>query len=126
MVPALEIDGELMLSDITLDTVYDLRSLSPFGNGNPEPLFCAHSLSVLDSRVVGDRHLKLRVKQDGIVMDAIGFGLSHRVPIKGEIINMVFTPDIDQWQGYKKVQLKMIDLEVKGQGAKLIRSKIIP
>ena len=73
MIPVLEADGELMLSDITLDTVNDLRSLSPFGNGNPEPLFYTHSLSVLDSRVVGDSHLKLRVKQGGIVMDAIGF-----------------------------------------------------
>lgn len=119
LIPAIEIDGEMMLSDITLDTVNDLNSLFPFGSGNPEPLFYTHSLSVVDSKVVGKRHLKLRVKQGGIVMGAIGFGLSDRHPLQGESINMVFIPEIDQWQGYKKVQLKIIDLEVKGQGSKL-------
>jgi len=120
LIPAIEIDGEVMLSDITLETVTDLRSLFPFGAGNPEPIFYTHSLSVLDSRIVGERHLKLRVKQGGVVMDAIGFGLSDRDPLQGESINVVFTPDIDQWQGYKKVQLKMIDLELKGPDSKLI------
>ncbi|MBW1886947.1 MAG: single-stranded-DNA-specific exonuclease RecJ [Deltaproteobacteria bacterium] len=119
LIPVIEVDGEVMLSDITMDTVSDLNSLFPFGSKNPEPLFYTHSLSVLDSRVVGGRHLKLRVKQGGIVMGAIGFGLSDRDPLQGESINMVFTPEIDQWQGYKKVQLKIIDLEVKGQGSKL-------
>jgi single-stranded-DNA-specific exonuclease len=68
LIPALEIDGEMTLSDITLDTVNDLKSLSPFGTGNPEPLFYTHSLSVLDSRVVGERHLKLRVKQSKLII----------------------------------------------------------
>ena len=66
----------------------------------------------IESRIVGERHLKLRVKQGQHVTEAIGFGLSESHPLTGETIHMVFTPEIDRWRGYEKIQLRIIDLEV--------------
>ena len=112
LIPTIEIDSEITLSDLTMETVRSFRLLSPFGSGNPEPLFYTRSLRVIDSRVVGGRHLKLRVRQGRSVKEAIGFGLSDKHPLEGKIIHMIFTPEINEWKGYEKIQLRIIDLEV--------------
>lgn len=119
LIPRIEIDSEITLQDLTLQTVKDIESLSPFGPANPEPIFYAHDLHVIDSRVVGERHLKLRVGQGGNVIEAIGFGLSDKHPLQGKTIDMAFTPAINTWQGYKRIQLKIIDLRVMGEESKL-------
>lgn len=116
LIPSVEIDGEITLPDLSLETMSQMETLSPFGAGNPEPIFYIHSLEVMDSWVVGKRHLKLKVKQGSSVMEAIGFGLSERHPLQGKAIKMVFTPIRDQWQGYERIQLRIIDLEVMKEG----------
>ena len=119
LIPKIEIDAEVSLADLTLQTLKHMEALSPHGSGNPEPIFCSHALEVLDSMVVGERHLKLKVKQEGKVLEAIGFGLSDRHPLQGKTINMAFTPEINAWQGYEKIQLKIVDLELGEQGSNL-------
>ena len=116
LVPAIDVDAELPFRDITAETVSRIRSLSPFGEGNPEPCFLARSLYVLESRVVGERHLKFRVRQggDGRPFDAIGFGLADEHPLEGKTIDMVFTPELNRWQGHESIQLKVIDLKTPG------------
>jgi single-stranded-DNA-specific exonuclease len=68
---------------------------------------------------VGERHLKLRVGQGGQTLEAIGFGLAHWHPLQGKAVDMVFTPEINEWQGYEKVQLKIVDLQVTSEESKL-------
>jgi single-stranded-DNA-specific exonuclease len=119
LIPMIHIDAEASLADFTRQTLKQMEALSPHGSGNPEPIFCSRSLHVLDSRVVGERHLKLKVKQERDVLEAIGFGLSDRHPLQGETIDMAFTPEINQWQGYERIQLKIVDLEVADQDSKL-------
>ena len=119
LIPKVEIDAEVALADLTLQTLKHMEALSPYGSGNPEPIFCSHALQVLDSRIVGERHLKLKVKQDGSVLEAIGFGLSDRHPLQGETINLAFTPQINEWQGVERIQLKIVDLERAGQRSEL-------
>ena len=109
MAPAIDVDAEISLQDITLEMVGQIRALSPFGEGNPEPLFLARSLEVLGSRVVGERHLKLRVRQGGKTFEGIGFGLSDRHPLTGKALDVVFTPELNLWQGYETIQLRIAD-----------------
>ncbi len=119
LIPKVEIDAEINLADLTMQTLRHMEALSPYGSGNPEPIFCSHALQVFDSRVVGERHLKLRVKQEGTVLEAIGFGLSDRLPLQGESIDMAFTPEINEWQGYERIQLKIVDFKQEGEGSEL-------
>jgi single-stranded-DNA-specific exonuclease len=111
LVPVLDIDAEASLSDLTLDTVKEIRSLGPFGSGNPEPTLYCGNLRVIDSRIVGERHLKLKLSQGDTVAGAIGFGLWEFHPLAGRDINMVFSPVINRWNGHEKVELKVNDLE---------------
>jgi single-stranded-DNA-specific exonuclease len=110
LVPTIEVDAEITLNDITHKMIREIKALSPFGEGNPEPLFCARSLKVLGSRIVGDRHLKLRVRQEGKSFEAIGFDLAEKYPLDGKTINMAFSPELNRWKGYDRIQLRVIDL----------------
>ncbi len=111
LITTLEIDAETTLREMDLETVRRLEAMAPFGPANPEPLLCARNVTILESRVVGDKHLKAKVKQNGAVVEAIGFRLWESHPLQGKTVNMAFTPEIDRWQGRERVQLKMIDLE---------------
>jgi single-stranded-DNA-specific exonuclease len=109
-VPVLEIDAEIGLSDLTLKSLRRLTAFQPFGPGNPEPLLVARALEVVHARVVGENHLKMKVKQGPHVTEAIGFNLAAKAPRAGETVDLVFTPEINAWQGYERVQLKVVDL----------------
>lgn len=110
LIPKVQIDAEISLQELTPETLELMQTLAPFGPGNPEPVFCARSLRVVASRVVGERHLKLRVKQGTGVVEAIGFGLSDKHPLQGETIDMAFVPEINPWQGFERLQLRVVDL----------------
>jgi single-stranded-DNA-specific exonuclease len=72
-------DGELTGADLCVDTARVLRGAGPWGQGFPEPIFDGE-FGVLDVRIVGGRHLKLTVCEDGAAarrgppIDAIAFG----------------------------------------------------
>jgi single-stranded-DNA-specific exonuclease len=122
LLPVIDVDAEMPLSDVTMDTLHLMNTLSPFGFGNPEPILYAHAVQVVVSRVVGDRHLTLKVRQGENVLNAIGFGLAEYRPRSGEFLNLVFTPEINRWRGSEMIRLKVIDLEVTGSRSKLRRS----
>ncbi len=114
-VPSITIDADLALEEINHETLKQIGTLAPFGEGNPEPCFLGRSLEVMDARIVGERHLKLVVRQGTSTFDAIGFRLAGRLPPLGSIISVVFTPEINRWQGNQRIQLRIIDLK-KGDG----------
>jgi single-stranded-DNA-specific exonuclease len=119
LISAIEIDAETSLHEMTLETLGHIQTLAPFGPGNPQPLLLTRSAQVIESRTVGHKHLKMKVKQDGAVTEAIGFGLSENHSLQGKKVNLVFTPEIDRWQGREKVLLKLIDLELAAGPSKL-------
>jgi single-stranded-DNA-specific exonuclease len=110
LVPSLHIEAEVSLPEVSYPFINEIQTLAPFGQGNPEPLFLARSLEVVGAGVVGDRHLKLRLRQEERYVDAIGFGISHRQPEVGAVVDMVVTPELNQWQGLNQIQLKIWDI----------------
>jgi single-stranded-DNA-specific exonuclease len=119
LIPSIAVDSRLMLSELNIDVVNDIRSLEPHGSGNPEPVFYSGPLEVLDSWVVGENHLRLRVRQGDSIQEAIGFNLASLQPYQGTSINMVYSPEINKWNGNEKVQLRILDLEKSGKLSRL-------
>jgi len=117
--PFLDIEAEIELGMISQNFYNRLSKLSPFGMGNPEPLFLARNLEVLESRLVGKEksHLKLKVKdKNSNPFEAIGFGLGLKEEIlqliqKKEPLDCVFKISENTWQEQKILQLKMIDIK---------------
>ena len=72
---AIVTDGNLPPGAIDLDFARSLRDAGPWGSGFPEPLWSG-DFAVVEQRVVGENHLKLRVRPagGGSVVDAIAFG----------------------------------------------------
>jgi single-stranded-DNA-specific exonuclease len=107
----LRIDMELPLSAVTGELWQKLRDFEPFGFGSPEPVFATPGVTVTDARLVGadGKHLKLRVSS----VDAIAFGMGDMyAKIKtGKPVDIAYTIDMNVWNGNKKLQLKIKDIQ---------------
>jgi single-stranded-DNA-specific exonuclease len=113
--PLLHVDAEVKLMDVGPHAVRELDRLHPFGAGNPEPVFVVRNLAMLDMRVVGDGHLKLTVRQQGSTpFESIGFRLgdllTHRGLSRTASIDLAFMPELNRWNGFDRIQLRIKDL----------------
>lgn len=115
--PRLKIDAEVPLSALTLGLLDALTSLEPYGAGNPRPIFLTGPVQVVGTpkRVGGgERHLSLRVRQEGLTLSAIAFNMAERhdelISQAGECC-LVFTPSINEYQGWQTVQLEVHDFQ---------------
>ena len=108
-------DGPLSLDELALTTAEQLRAAGPWGQGFPEPLFDGRFL-IVQARVVGERHVKLKVRPEGslVQFDAIAFNhLDETVtePPSG-LVEMAYRLDINLWQGERRLQLLVEHLQV--------------
>lgn len=114
LIPVLEIDAEVRLSDLDDQLYAEMVSLEPFGEGNPTPTFVARDLHlVYEPRVLKEKHLKLRVEQDGVALDALGWGMSSWLENggrKGRDLSMAFQLSQNTFQSVASLQLTIKDL----------------
>lgn len=103
----LTIDADLNLSEMNFGLIKELNMLEPLGLGNPEPLFGARRVNVLSPRIVGTKHVRMKLCQRSCRVDAIGFdmgGFIDKLDLY-ETIDAVFTPTVNEWNGGKYLQL---------------------
>ena len=105
----LHTDGPLLPGEHGVDTALALREAGPWGAGFPEPTFDGR-YGVVSARVVGERHLKLRLRADsGELVDAIAFRYlddAAAAPVHADgAVELVFRPDLDTWGGSRRMQL---------------------
>jgi single-stranded-DNA-specific exonuclease len=109
-----QIDGRLTDSERTLASAELLRDAGPWGQQFEEPLF--QDGFILDGwRVVGERHLKLTLRdlESGEVLDAIAFNHSPEVlPEQGEELKVVYRLDVNSWRGRESLQLMVEEIDV--------------
>jgi single-stranded-DNA-specific exonuclease len=105
-------DGELPAESLDLATAELLRTAGPWGKGFPEPLFDGR-FRVLDRRLVGDRHLRLRLgTEDGRgVIDGIGFRLGEHVTVAAERAHLAYRLDVNEYRGIRSAQLVVEHLQ---------------
>ena len=83
----LDIDYEIELASIDDALVYEIESLSPFGEGNPEPLFLSKAVSVVDQNLLKNQHLRFRVRKNGSELSCLWFYASQkRLPEKTDLV----------------------------------------
>ncbi len=105
-------DGELQSQDVTLEVAIMLREAGPFGQAFAEPLFDG-VFSIVEQRLVGDKHLKLRLMHQGQLLDAIAFFIdtnewpNHRCAS----IRAAYRLDVNEYKGRSSVQLIIDYLE---------------
>jgi len=110
-IPRLSLDALARLDQMDDSFLAEMESLAPFGAGNPEPVLGLEDLTVLESRLVGKGHLRLRIKEGRSVREAIGFGMGSWHPLSQRRMKMAFSPQVGTYQGRRTLQLKIVDLQ---------------
>ena len=114
LTPEIVIDVEVNFKDITEVFYKIICQMEPFGPDNMRPVFIARQVYETGySRIVKEAHIKFCLKQENYTMDGIGFGLANKFNLlKPNIpIDVVFTLDENEWNGEKKLQIRVIDLK---------------
>jgi single-stranded-DNA-specific exonuclease len=108
-------DGALEPGDLNLDLARTLRAAGPWGQAFPDPVFDGE-FEVLSRRIVGERHLKLRLRSgdgSGPALDAIAFNITDREwPSSVSRVRVAYRLDVNDWQGTESAQLVVEWLQV--------------
>ena len=105
-------DGELAQEDFNLEIASLLKEAGPWGQAFPEPLFDG-VFKILEQRIVGDKHLKLRLGKEDKIIDAIAFFVDTNVwpNHRCEHIQAAYKLDINEYKGKRNIQLIVEYLE---------------
>jgi single-stranded-DNA-specific exonuclease len=93
-------DGPLAAEWFNPETVA-LLDEQVWGQGFEAPLFC-DEVQVLEQRIVGGKHLKLRLRRGGAPREGIWF---HRVEPLPETARIAYRLSLDEWNGQRRVQM---------------------
>lgn len=108
----LEIEAQVPAKSLTGSLVQLLNKFEPFGFENPRPVLATKAMLLSDIRTVGEgKHLK--GKADGI--DFIGFGMGQlkKSLQNGQQVDIAYNLELDNYNGFEKLQLKIKDIVVK-------------
>ncbi|NQW65582.1 MAG: single-stranded-DNA-specific exonuclease RecJ [Burkholderiales bacterium] len=98
----LSTDGSLPQQYLRPDLIKDLQS-QVWGQGFAAPVF-QDTVHVMSQKIVGEKHLSLKLQLHGQVVDAIWFGRTQSLPVQA---TLAYRLDINHWQGMDKVQLQI-------------------
>ncbi|MGA2158132.1 MAG: single-stranded-DNA-specific exonuclease RecJ [Dehalococcoidia bacterium] len=109
--PHINIDAEVPLSAFSKGVFNDIRHLEPFGMDNPVPVFLSRKVEVVEQKLVGSQndHIKLKLKQDGIVWDTMGFRLGGYLGELARHIDVVYCVEVDNFNGKGQLRLNLLD-----------------
>ncbi len=104
MIPDLTVNT----SELNLGVIEHLRQMEPFGHHNPAPLFVAHHVPIKEMRIVGEKHLKLRLGNEK--HDAIMFNQAPLMQTLGSHADIVFGIEENHYRGNTTLQLRVEDV----------------
>ncbi|HBH37101.1 MAG TPA: single-stranded-DNA-specific exonuclease RecJ [Curvibacter sp.] len=103
----LETDGALPVEYRRADMV-DTLQREVWGQGFAPPTF-SEEVEVLSQRLVGEKHLALKLKHQGQPVDGIWFGRTEPLPPR---VLLAFRLDADEWQGARRVRFLVEGAEI--------------
>jgi single-stranded-DNA-specific exonuclease len=118
MIPRITAEGELDPREVSWELLHDINRLEPFGNGNPEPVFCSSGVEVIDTNRVGGEgaHLKMKLRVESDRLDCIGFGMGELQPAVqlGRSVDLCYNIRSNSYNGYDNLQLMIRDIRTEG------------
>lgn len=113
IVPVVSIDAEVLLKDLNINTIKELELMEPFGEANKIPQFLLKNLKIIAIRSLSEgKHLKLKLKQDNYIIDAIGFNIGELAEIYQieDKVDVVGNININVFNGLESLQLNIKDI----------------
>lgn len=114
VIPQVLCDGEMRLSDVTVETVKWLNMLEPFGMGNPAPRFLVRDALPLSFRRVGaeGRHLKCTFQQGEVLRDGIFFGGGDWADRETGCLALAISPEVNEFRGKVSAECRLYAMEL--------------
>lgn len=113
IVPIINIDSEISLKDADINSVKSLQVLEPYGEANKMPLFLFKNLKINSIRSLSEgKHLKLTLKDDNYMVDAIGFNMGNLADeyLLDDRVDIVGNLNINSYNGRESVQILLKDI----------------
>ena len=113
IVPILNVDSKIDLNSVDKDVIESLKALEPFGEANKMPIFAFKNLRIDSIRALSEgKHLKLTLKEDNIIINAIGFNMGelaeeYRI---GDKIDVAGVLEINTFNGVDNLQINIKDV----------------
>ena len=113
ILPIINIDTKVELSQISKEMVASLKQLEPFGEGNKTPIFAIKNLKVDSIRALSEgKHLKMSLRDSNTIVNAIGFNMGHLVNEYriGDKIDIVGVLEVNSFNGVESLQINLKDV----------------
>jgi single-stranded-DNA-specific exonuclease len=109
--PKIDIDVQVQLRDLSQKTYDYMQKLAPFGQGNPVPVLMSRRVNVVNCRTMGASgdHLRLRLEQDGVFWEAVGFGYGENLSEINGPLDIAYNIELDRWNGRNQLRLNIVD-----------------
>lgn len=115
LIPELKLDAVINQNDIDRKLYEDLKTLRPFGYGNPSPRLLINNVQFDNYYWVGknNQHLKFTL---GTGLTGIGFNFEElKDKLEGTKVDLAFNLDLNKWNGEETLQLKLKDINLRSE-----------
>ncbi|MFF2175219.1 single-stranded-DNA-specific exonuclease RecJ [Lysinibacillus sp. NPDC058147] len=115
LTPILNIDIPLKMDEISADAIEEISTLGPYGTDFPKPVYVLEDVEIASMRKIGaaENHIKMELTDGYEKLDGVGFNKGHLHDELTYGIKVSFTGDlqINEWQGRKKAQFMIEDVQ---------------
>ena len=112
-------DSEIAPSAVNNDFFEKINLLAPFGSGNPEPRFIIQNVKLINSKIVGEKHIKsVLLGSDSTILKTIAFNSvdvelgSYLLKKNIKTFNIAGKLSLNEWRGQKNVEFIIDDISV--------------
>jgi single-stranded-DNA-specific exonuclease len=112
--PLVKIDALAHFEEINLDLYQQIDSLQPWGIANEFPIFWTSNVRIIEQKVVGNKHLKLVLEQDGDRggrLNAIAWRWGQYCPLPNRV-DIAYKLQLNRWQDETKLQLELVGVRL--------------
>ena len=127
----LYLDSVISATAVNLDFYNKVNLLAPFGSGNPEPKFIIENLKTINSKVVGEKHIKsVLIGQDGTSLKSIAFNAieadlgAYLLKKNNKLFNIAGKLSLNEWKGQSNVEFIIDDISVNKTFKNMVPSSI--
>jgi single-stranded-DNA-specific exonuclease len=113
LIPELEADAVADFRDLDFQTYRIISQMEPFGPENCKPVLISQRVYETGySKLLKEKHLRLFLRQGDLIFSAIAFNMAHKWELvsSGQPFDIAYTLDLNEWNGEKKLQLKVLDI----------------
>lgn len=117
LIPKIDVDLEIELSEITEKLIENIERMSPFGPDNMRPVFVSKNVRLYQSpNILKEKHLKMKlVDEKSEPIEAIGFGMAEfeRFLEPNKTFSICYSLSINEFRGIRSIQLLLKDIKTE-------------